>query len=167
MRSQMWDVVLALAGNAVVLVVGWLVRGWFPRIPTRALFVAAVVLGLGVIPIAAFESWRATVFTAVGDVDTITVLLVALCVVYSLASELGYRRKLRWSRRTIEVLLTNQQQTHRELDETHRELEETQGELEETRRKLAKNDGPDSCTTWETPACCIRGPIHGRPPGIL
>ena len=60
----MWHLVLTLAGNALIVVVGLWVHRMFPKIPTWALVVTAMVLGFGVIPIAAFEPWREIVFSA-------------------------------------------------------------------------------------------------------
>ena len=60
----MWNLVLVLAGNAIVLVLGWWVRKMYPEIPDWALLTTAAFLGFGVIPVAAFERWRRIVFSA-------------------------------------------------------------------------------------------------------
>ena len=60
----MWNLVLVLAGNAIILVLGWWVRKMYPEIPDWALLATAAFLGFGVIPVAAFERWRRIVFSA-------------------------------------------------------------------------------------------------------
>ena len=76
----------------------------FPRIPTWALGVTVVVLGLGVIPIAAFESWRQTVFTRVGAAPTIT--LLAAMAFLAFGAICFHRHKIKAMDRALEDMRT-------------------------------------------------------------
>ena len=54
----MWNLILMLACDVAVLVLGWWVRRRFPKVPNWALLATATFLVVGVIPLAAFETWR-------------------------------------------------------------------------------------------------------------
>ena len=76
----------------------------FPRIPTWALGVTAAVLGLGVIPIAAFESWRQTVLTTVGAAPTIT--LLAAMAVLAFGAIWFHRHQIKAMERALDEMRT-------------------------------------------------------------
>ena len=54
----MWNLILMLACDVAVLVLGWWVRRRFPKVPNWALLATGTFLVVAVIPLAAFETWR-------------------------------------------------------------------------------------------------------------
>ena len=54
----MWNIILVLACNAVIALLAWWVRRSFPQIQNWVPLTAALFLGIGVVPLAAFEQWR-------------------------------------------------------------------------------------------------------------
>ena len=54
----MWNLILMVACDVAVVVLGWWVRRRFPTVPDWVLLATATFLVLGVIPLAAFETWR-------------------------------------------------------------------------------------------------------------
>ena len=63
-----WNLILMLACDVAVGVLGLWVRRMFPKVPDWALLATATFLVVGVIPLAAFETWRHLVSEGIPDV---------------------------------------------------------------------------------------------------
>ena len=95
----MWEIILILAGNVFVAGLGWWTRRMFRSVSAWVMGGVMVFLGLGVIPIAASETWREIVLHGTPTVVWISLAaLVAGVVIGALAC----RFQLRVLRREID-----------------------------------------------------------------